>query len=102
MFASSDAPVTLYGTTTTVGNDLYPTVINGKSVRAGQLIKNGSESIQVLTKVQEKGKLGYACARNLRKLMDAAKEYMEIRDQLLAEFGEDQGNGKYGFEPDKG
>lgn len=66
-------------------------------------LTNGTmwDSIQVLTETQEKGKLGYACARNLRKLMDAAKEYMQTRDRLLKEFGDDQGNGKYGFAPDQ-
>lgn len=59
------------------------------------------ESIQTLTEVKETGKLGYACARNLRKLMDACREYMEIRDRLMMEHGKDEGNGKFTFEPDK-
>ena len=41
------------------------------------------EGIQALSCVKETGKLGYACARNLRRLMDACKEYMEVRDRLM-------------------
>lgn len=59
------------------------------------------ESIQVLTNTKETGKLGYACARNLRKLLDGCHEYMQIRDKLLAEYGTTSGNGQYTFEPDK-
>ena len=59
------------------------------------------EGIQTLGSVAETGKLGYACARNMRKLMDAGKEFMEVRDRLLQEYGEDAGNGKYNFSPDK-
>ncbi len=43
------------------------------------------ESIQTLMGTQETGKLGYACARNLRKLMSECKEYMEVRDRLMME-----------------
>lgn len=57
------------------------------------------ESIQTLTTVKETGKLGYACARNLRRLLDACREYMEERDRLLKEYGTDQGGGQYTFEP---
>ena len=60
------------------------------------------ESIQTLTGINnETGKLGYACARNLRKLMDACKEYMEIRDRLMMEYGTSEGNGKFTFTPEK-
>ena len=31
--------------------------------------------------------VGYAAARNLRRLQDAAREYLEIRDGLLCEYG---------------
>ena len=66
-------------------------------------LTNGNmwESIQILTKVNETGKLGYACARNLRKLIDANKEYMEIRDKLLAKYGKPEGQGRYSFEPEQ-
>ena len=43
--------------------------------------------IQILQNVSEKGKLGYACARNLRKLRDAGKEFLEKRDELVMKYG---------------
>lgn len=58
------------------------------------------ESIQTLSAVKETGKLGYACARNLRRLLDACREYMEVRDRLLKQYGIDQGGGQYTFEPE--
>ena len=58
------------------------------------------DSIQALGSVNEKGKLGYACAHNLRKLMDAGKEFMEVRDRMLQVYGTDDGNGKFEFTPD--
>ena len=66
-------------------------------------LTNGNmwESIQILTKVNETGKLGYACARNLRKLIDANKEYMEVRDKLLAKYGKPEEQGRYSFEPEQ-
>ena len=42
------------------------------------------EAIQTLSSVDETGKLGYACARNLRK-----------------QYGTDEGNGKYTFDQEK-
>ena len=60
------------------------------------------ESIQTLMGTQETGKLGYACARNLRKLMSECKEYMEVRDRLMMEYGTSQGDGKFSFDPEKG
>ena len=44
-------------------------------------------SVQVLSGLEEKGKLGYAIARNLRKLNDAGKEYFEKRDELIQKYG---------------
>ena len=46
--------------------------------------------------------VGYACARNLRKLMDECKEYMEIRDRLMMEHGKSEGDGKFTFDPENG
>lgn len=45
------------------------------------------ESLTALAKVTEKGKLGYAIAKNRRKLKDELKEYNEKRDELLKEYG---------------
>lgn len=51
--------------------------------------------IQTLSDLHEKGKLGYACARNLRKLYDAGKEFLEKRDELIMQYGQKQENGTY-------
>ena len=59
------------------------------------------DAVQVLSQTKEMGKLGYACARNLRKLLAESKEYMQTRDELLTKYGEDQGNGKYNILPEK-
>lgn len=54
--------------------------------------------VQVLSSLDEKGKLGYAIARNLRKLNDAGKEYFEKRDELIQKYGKPSGNnGNYTF-----
>ena len=58
------------------------------------------ESIQTLLSVEEKGKLGYACSRNLRKLMGECREYMEISDDLLRTHGTDQGGGRFTLSPE--
>lgn len=51
--------------------------------------------IQILEGLHETGKLGYACARNLRKLRDAGKEFIDKRDELIMKYGEEQDNGKF-------
>lgn len=53
------------------------------------------QSILVMRVLNEKGKLGYAIARNLRRISDAAKEFLDIRDELLKKYGVDNGNGQY-------
>lgn len=59
------------------------------------------ESVQVLAKAKdEKGLLGYAVAVNLRKLSAEVEEYARKRDELLAEYGTDTGDGKFSFTPD--
>lgn len=45
------------------------------------------QSIEALATAQETGKLGYAIARNLRKLRDEAKEYLDVYEKLLEEYG---------------
>ena len=58
------------------------------------------EAVQVLSETKETGKLGYACARNLRKILNESREYMAKRDELLKKYGEDQGGGKYTIAPE--
>lgn len=36
----------------------------------------------------DRGLLGFACARNMRKLADACLEYIKIRDSALKDFGD--------------
>lgn len=57
--------------------------------------------ISVLSKLEEKGMLGFAIARNRKKLTEECKEYAEKRDELLKEFGTDIGNGQYQLVPEK-
>ena len=58
------------------------------------------ESVSVLSQVEEKGMLGYAIARNRQKLIPEVQEYAKKRDELLAEFGKDIGNGKFQLLPE--
>lgn len=60
------------------------------------------DSIPVLAQAsEEKGMLGYAVAVNLRKLRGEILEYSRKRDELLAEYGESAGDGKYNFTAEK-
>lgn len=59
------------------------------------------ESIPVLAQArEEKGMLGYAIMVNHRKLSAEVGEYSKKRDELLAEYGTDAGEGKYKFTPE--
>lgn len=51
-------------------------------------------AVEVLSTLGETGKLGYAIARNLRKLKDSATEYFEMRSKFFHEFGTKK-NGMY-------
>lgn len=53
------------------------------------------ESLMILSQVEEKGMLGYAIARNRQKLLVEVQDYSQKRDELLAEYGEDVGEGKF-------
>ena len=56
------------------------------------LLTNGKmlESLGVLANIEESGKLGYACARNRRKLLTECREFMDKRDELLRKYGSDK------------
>lgn len=58
------------------------------------------QNIIVMHGLHETGRLGYAIARNLRKMTDAAKEYLDIRENLLSKYGTDQGDGSYFVPPE--
>ena len=53
------------------------------------------DSLLVLNQAEEKGVLGFAIAQNRRKLAEELKEYAAKRDELLKEYGTDEGDGKY-------
>lgn len=53
------------------------------------------DAVLMLSKLDEKGMLGYAIARNRRLLSAELQEYMSKRDELLVEFGNDIGNGQF-------
>ena len=40
--------------------------------------------------IDTKGMLGYAAARNFRNLRNAAREYFDIRDNLMQKYGEQE------------
>ncbi len=52
-------------------------------------------ALEALTKAEETGRLGYAIARNRRRITDAVTEYAKIRDELVAKHGTDNGDGSY-------
>lgn len=54
-----------------------------------------SKAIDTLSKLDERGKLGYAIARNRRLLTEAATEFLQMKDKLIAQYGEPQGSGSY-------
>ena len=58
-------------------------------------------SIAILSNLEEKGVLGFAIAKNLKKLTEECREYAEKREELLQKFGTDVGNGRYEINPDK-
>lgn len=51
-------------------------------------------NIEVLAALKETGKLGYAVARNLRKMKEEAKEYLDLRRELLSKYGKPTDDGK--------
>ena len=58
------------------------------------------DSLQVMSQAEEKGVLGYAIARNRRKIATELTEYLAKRDELLTEYGIDEGGGKYTLTPE--
>ena len=56
--------------------------------------KTNKEMAQMLESlygvIDQKGMLGYAAARNLRSIRNAAREYLDIRDDLMQKYGENE------------
>ena len=59
------------------------------------------DSLLVLNQVEERGVLGFAIAQNRRKLSEELKEYAQKRDELLKEYGNDEGDGRFTITTDK-
>ena len=55
------------------------------------------DSLSALAEANETGKLGYAIAKNRRKIQGEIKEYLEVREELLKKHGTDTGGGQYSF-----
>ena len=53
------------------------------------------QSVQTLSALKERGKLGYAIARNMRKLEEELTEYTERRNELIKAYGSPTGDGEY-------
>lgn len=49
---------------------------------------------EFMAKLDEKGKLGYVIAYNMRKLSEESKEYIDLRNKLLQEYGKQSDDGK--------
>lgn len=59
------------------------------------------DSLAVLSKLEnEKGMLGYAIARNRKKILMEVQEYSAKRDELLKKHGKDIGNGQFRLDPE--
>ena len=41
------------------------------------------------------GKVGFAIARNYRRIRDAIQEYIDKKDEIIVKYGEMQSNGSY-------
>lgn len=55
----------------------------------------GFNSLTVLRELHEERKLGFAIARNIRKLESEIADYIEKRDELIRKYGEENGPGQY-------
>lgn len=53
------------------------------------------ESLKVLNRLRESGKLGYTIAKNRRKLNDELKEYIQQRDEIVVKYGKPLEDGSY-------
>lgn len=51
--------------------------------------------LTVLGQIKETGKLGFAIAKNVRKLQEELKEYLEKRDGLIRKYGHKTEDGQY-------
>lgn len=57
-------------------------------------------SLICLSHLEEKGVLGFAIAKNRKKIAAEVQEYSQKRDELLKEYGTDIGEGKFQLLPE--
>lgn len=50
--------------------------------------------------LQQRGRLGYAAARNFRTLTDALTEYQQFKDELIRKYGETLPDGRAVMKPE--
>lgn len=50
--------------------------------------------------LRQRGKLGYAAARNYRTLTDALTEYQQFKDELICKYGEKEADGRFAITRD--
>ena len=53
------------------------------------------QSINVIGSAKESGRLGFALAKNARKLSEELVEYMAKREELLNHYGDNLGDGRF-------
>lgn len=53
------------------------------------------DALHVIIGAKETGKLGFALAKNGRKLSEELVEYNDKRDELLEKYGKNNGGGEY-------
>jgi len=58
-------------------------------------------SLEVLSEANEKGKLGFAIAKNRRKFLDELTEFCEMRETLARKYGEVLPDGRFTIDNDK-
>ena len=56
--------------------------------------------LQTAANIRESGKLGFAIAKNMRKLSNELVEYDAKRRELIQTYGTDLGDGRFSFSPE--
>ena len=60
----------------------------------------GANCLSIMMNIQEKGKLGFTIAKNMRKLNEEMKEYFAKRDDLIRKYGQHQDGDQYRIPPE--
>ena len=56
--------------------------------------------LQMMGGIKEPGKLGFAIAKNMRKLLDELVEYEAKRNEAIQKYGVPMGDGRFNFTPE--